>query len=136
VQVLVTDIVSAYVSNNSVPSNEVPALIQNVYSALLNVETASAAPSITSEQPQPAVSIKKSITDEFIVCLEDGQKFKSMKRHLMTKFQMTPEQYRAKWGLPDNYPMVAPKYATARSALARASGLGSKGGKPKNKAAQ
>jgi predicted transcriptional regulator len=135
VLVIVTDIVSAYVSNNSLPPSELPALMQSVYSAIMDVP-ATAAPISEPEKLEPSVSIKKSVTEDYIVCLEDGLKFRSMKRHLTTKFQMTPEQYRRKWGLPDTYPMVAPAYATARSAMARASGLGAKGGKAQKKGAR
>jgi predicted transcriptional regulator len=134
--VLVTDIVSSYVSKNSLPSNELPALIQSVYAAIVNAEPARIAtePPVSPTKQPPAVAIKKSMTDDFIICLEDGEKFRSMKRHLMTKFQMTPDQYREKWGLSKNYPMVAPNYSSARSAMAKAAGLGAKGDKTKKKA--
>jgi predicted transcriptional regulator len=120
---LTADIVSAYVSRNTVPSAEIPALINQVYSALMRVsnETAVAAP---AEPLKPAVPIKRSITPEYLVCLEDGKKFKSLKRHLRTLYQMTPDQYRAKWNLPADYRMVAPKYAAVRSQLAKQMGLG------------
>ncbi|HEY1364136.1 MAG TPA: MucR family transcriptional regulator [Xanthobacteraceae bacterium] len=119
---LTATIVSAYVSNNSVPSTELPALIGQVHSALTRVSSGnSEAP---SEPPRPAVSLKRSITPDYIVCLEDGKKFKSLKRHLRTQYKMTPEQYREKWGLPPDYPMVAPNYAAARSKLAKQMGLG------------
>jgi predicted transcriptional regulator len=120
---LTADIVSAYVSNNTVSSAEIPALISQVYSALMRVSavTAVAAP---AEPLKPAVPIKRSITPEYLVCLEDGKKFKSLKRHLRTQYQMTPDQYRAKWNLPADYPMVAPKYAAVRSQLAKQMGLG------------
>ena len=119
---LAADIVSAYVSNNSVAANDLPALIGDVYAALQRVSKGEAEPSV--EPLKPAVPLKKSVSPEFIVCLEDGKKFKSLKRHLRTQYNMTPEQYREKWGLPADYPMVAPNYAAARSALAKQMGLG------------
>lgn len=119
---LTADIVSAYVSNNSVPSSDLPALIGQVHSALSRVSSGQIEPS--SEPPKPAISVKKSITPDHIVCLEDGKKFKSLKRHLRTQYNMTPEQYREKWGLAPDYPMVAPNYAAARSHLAKQMGLG------------
>jgi predicted transcriptional regulator len=120
---LTADIVSAYVSNNTVSSAEIPALISQVYSALKRVSTITvvAAP---AGLLKPAVPIKRSITTEYLICLEDGKKFKSLKRHLRTQHQMTPDQYRAKWSLPTDYPMVAPKYAAVRSQLAKQMGLG------------
>jgi predicted transcriptional regulator len=119
---LTADIVSAYVSNNTVGSAEIPNLIGQVYSALLRVSNGHVA---TSAEPlKPAVPIKRSITAEYIICLEDGKKFKSLKRHLRTQYDMTPEQYREKWGLPPDYSMVAPNYAAARSQLAKQMGLG------------
>ena len=122
---LAADIVSAYVSNNPVPMAELANLIGDVHAALLRV-TQGAAPVQAIEPPKPAVSTKKSITNEYIICLEDGKKFKSLKRHLRTQYNMSPEQYREKWGLPADYPMVAPAYATARSNLAKQMGLGQK----------
>ena len=119
---LTADIVSAYVSNNTVSAAEIPALINQVHGALLRVSTGqSEAP---SEPLKPAVPVKRSISAEHLVCLEDGKKFKSLKRHLRTQYNMTPEQYREKWGLPPDYPMVAPNYAAARSQLAKEMGLG------------
>lgn len=119
---LAADIVSAYVSNNSVPSGDLPSLISEVHLALTKVgDGAVEAP---AEAPKPAISIKKSITPDYIICLEDGKKFKSLKRHLRTQYNMTPEQYREKWGLAADYPMVAPNYAKARSDLAKEMGLG------------
>lgn len=119
---LAAEIVSAYVSNNSVPATELPALINEVYNALTRVGgTPVEAP---AEPLKPAVSVKKSVSNDFIVCLEDGKKFKSLKRHLRTQYNMSPEQYREKWGLPADYPMVAPNYAAARSRLAKEMGLG------------
>jgi predicted transcriptional regulator len=119
---LTADIVSAYVSNNSVSASDIPGLINQVHAALMRVSSGqSEAP---AEPLKPAISVKKSITPEYIVCLEDGKKFKSLKRHLRTQYNMTPEQYRDKWGLPPDYPMVAPNYAAARSQLAKQMGLG------------
>ena len=129
---LAADVVSAYVSNNPVPTSELPSLIAAVHASLQFV----------AEGPQPkeplvpAVPIKKSVQPDFIVCLEDGKKFKSLKRHLRTKFDMTPDQYREKWDLPHDYPMVAPNYASRRSELAKAIGLGqARKGKPSKKKA-
>jgi predicted transcriptional regulator len=124
---LAADIVSAYVSNNSVPAAELPALISDVYNALLRV--GSGAPIAPAEPPRPAVPVKRSVSNDFIICLEDGKKFKSLKRHLRSRYNMSPEQYREKWGLPADYPMVAPNYAAARASLARNMGLGKRGGK-------
>ena len=122
---MTADIVAAYVGANSVATTDLPALIQSVHRALTGVatggEVAEAAPR------EPAVPIKKSITPEFLVCLEDGRKFKSLKRHLRTKYNMSPEEYRSKWSLPKDYPMVAPSYAKARSELAKQMGLGQGG---------
>ena len=119
---LAADIVSAYVSNNSVAAADLPSLINEVYGALQRVSTGEAEPA--PEPLKPAVPVKKSVMPDFIVCLEDGKKFKSLKRHLRTQYDMTPEQYREKWGLPADYPMVAPSYAAARSELAKQMGLG------------
>ncbi|MGR7995439.1 MULTISPECIES: MucR family transcriptional regulator [unclassified Xanthobacter] len=119
---LVADIVSAYVSNNSVDSAELPALIGDVHAALQRITQVESEPEV--EPLKPAVPVKRSITPDFIICLEDGKKFKSLKRHLRTQYNMTPEQYREKWGLPADYPMVAPNYAAARSELAKQMGLG------------
>ncbi|MGQ3675401.1 MucR family transcriptional regulator [Xanthobacter sp. TB0139] len=115
------DIVAAYVSNNSVAANDLPALIESVHRALGQLGTPSAPP---AEELKPAVPIKKSVTPDYIICLEDGKKFKSLKRHLRTSYGMTPDAYREKWGLPKDYPMVAPAYAAARSELAKNMGLG------------
>ena len=120
---LAADIVSAFVSNNSLPATELPALISSVHHAL-NVLARGAAQPVTEEPKAPAVAIKKSVQSDYIVCLDDGKRFKSLKRHLRTAYNMTPEQYRAKWGLPASYPMVAPNYALARSELAKRLGLG------------
>src|SRR5476649_710400 len=119
---LTAEIVSAYVSNNTVPAAEIPGLISQVHTALVRVSGKSG--DAPAEPLKPAVSVKKSITPEHIVCLEDGKKFKSLKRHLRTQYNMTPEQYREKWGLGADYPMVAPNYAAARSQLAKQMGLG------------
>ena len=115
-------IVSAYVSANELPPQDLPRLIQTVYSALRDV--ASAAPVAQDVGQEPAVAIKKSVTADFIICLEDGKKFKSLKRHLRTRYAMSPDEYRAKWALPHDYPMVAPNYAKERSNLAKRMGLG------------
>lgn len=127
---LTADIASAYVSNNTVAAGDLPAVIQSIFKALTMVDAPAEAP----EQPKtPAVPVKKSLTDDYLICLEDGRKFKSLKRHLRTKYNMSPEEYRAKWGLPKTYPMVAPAYAAARSQLAKQMGLG-QGGRPAAKA--
>ncbi len=120
---LAADIVSAYVSNNSVPAADLPVLIGDVHAALVRV-VGPAVGTPPAEASRPAISVKKSVTNDFIICLEDGKKFKSLKRHLRTQYNMTPEQYREKWGLPSDYPMVAPTYAAARSNLAKKMGLG------------
>jgi predicted transcriptional regulator len=119
---LSADIVSAYVSSNSVPASELPTLLSSIYAAL--TKTVQAQSQKPPAELAPAVPVKKSVTADAIICLEDGKKFKSLKRHLRTTFEMTPEQYRAKWGLSADYPMVAPNYAKARSELARTMGLG------------
>jgi predicted transcriptional regulator len=119
---LTAEIVSAYVSNNTVPAVDIPGLISQVHGALSRVSSGAGMAAI--EAAKPAVSLKRSVTPEFIVCLEDGKKFKSLKRHLRTQYNMTPEQYREKWNLPPDYPMVAPNYAAARSELAKQMGLG------------
>jgi predicted transcriptional regulator len=115
-------IVAAYVSKNAVPANEIATLINSVHAALMRV--ASGHGHVNGEAPKPAVPVKKSIAPDYLVCLEDGKKFKSLKRHLRTQYNMTPEQYRDKWDLPADYPMVAPNYAAARSELAKQMGLG------------
>ena len=120
---LAADIVSAYVSKNSIPAADLPALINEVHAALLQV-AGGTGPAAAVEPPKPAVPIRKSIADDYIVCLEDGRKFKSLKRHLRTQYDLSPEQYREKWGLAPDYPMVAPSYAKARSNLAKQMGLG------------
>lgn len=115
-------IVSAYVSANELPPQDLPRLIQTVHSALK--EVAGAAPALQEQGQEPAVAIKKSVTADYIICLEDGKKFKSLKRHLRTRYAMSPDEYRQKWGLPHDYPMVAPNYAKERSNLAKRMGLG------------
>ena len=117
---LTADIVAAHVSNNSVAISDLSVLINNVHAALSGLGTQV----IEEEKPVPAVSIRTSVKPDYIVCLEDGKKFKSLKRHLRTQYNMTPEQYREKWGLAPDYPMVAPNYAAARSHLAKQMGLG------------
>jgi predicted transcriptional regulator len=119
---LTADIVSAYVSNNTVAASDISTLISQVHSALMRVSNGQG--EVTSEALRPAIAVKKSITPEYLICLEDGKKFKSLKRHLRTQYDMTPEHYREKWGLAPDYPMVAPKYAEARSQLAKQMGLG------------
>src|SRR5215207_582015 len=121
---LAADIVSAYVAKNAVPVAELPALIASVHLALSN--TAQGKPEQPQEELRPAVSIKKSITPDYLICLDDGKRFKSLKRHLRTAYNRTPEEYRARWNLPSGYPMVAPNYSQARSALAKSMGLGQK----------
>jgi predicted transcriptional regulator len=118
---LTAKIVSAYLGNNSVPSGEIGNLISQVHAALKRVSEGQIA---VAAEAKPAVAVKRSISSDYIVCLEDGKKFKSLKRHLRTRYDMTPEQYREKWGLPPDYPMVAPNYAATRSQLARQMGLG------------
>lgn len=123
---LTTEIVAAHLSHNNMSADEIPALIQRVYKTLatVNGETAN-----FSERPQPAVPLKKSVTPDYIICLEDGKKLKMLKRHLKTAYNMSPEEYRERWGLPADYPMVAPNYAQQRSDLAKEIGLGTGGGK-------
>jgi predicted transcriptional regulator len=122
---LAADIVSAHVSNNSVAISDVPLLIRNVHSALVGLSEPVSAPVVKQE---PAVTVRASIKPDYIVCLEDGKKLKMLKRHLMTHYQMTPDDYRAKWNLPADYPMVAPNYAEQRRTLAKKIGLGRKPG--------
>ena len=120
---LTADIVSAYVSHNTLPATDIPVIIEQVFKTLSTVtgEASSAA-----DRPQPAVPIKRSITPDYLICLEDGKKLKMLKRHLKTAYNMTPEQYRERWGLEANYPMVAPNYAARRSKLAKDIGLGTR----------
>ncbi len=121
---LTTNIVASHVANNLVAVGELPKLIQQVYSALASVGNAAAA--APAPRPQPVVPIKKSITPDYIICLEDGKKLKMLKRHLKTRYNITPDEYRERWGLPPDYPMVAPNYAAQRSELAKKIGLGTK----------
>ena len=118
-----TRIVSAHISNNSVQASELPALIQQVYASLT---TLGSVPAQAAERREPAVPVKKSVFLDYIICLEDGKKLKMLKRHLMTSYDLTPDAYRERWGLPSSYPMVAPSYAERRSALAKSIGLGRK----------
>ncbi len=132
---ITTDIVAAYLSNNPMPAGDIQSLIQQVHIAVVGM--ASGIRPVEAPPQAPAVSVRKSITPDHLICLEDGRKFKSLKRHLRSKYDLTPEQYRAKWNLPKNYPMVAPAYSEARSNLAKQIGLG-KGGrrrKPATKSA-
>jgi len=123
---LTTEVVAAYVGNNSVAMNDLPHLIGEVYDTLFKVGKGKFGGAVSNTKP--AVPIKKSMTDDYIICLEDGKKFKSLKRHLRSHYDMSPEEYREKWSLPVDYPMVAPNYAKARSKLAREMGLGRKPG--------
>ena len=132
---LTADLVSSHFANNSVAPSDVPGVIESVYSTLAKLGSPVEAPVIRQE---PAVSVRASIKPDFIICLEDGKKLKMLKRHLMTRYGMTPDQYRAKWGLPADYPMVAPNYAEQRRTLAKSIGLGTKhvakvGGKPRGR---
>ena len=121
---LTAEIISAYVSNNTVVAAELPAIIGDVHDAL---SKASQRPGpVEREEPRPAIAVNKSVTPDYIICLEDGKKFKSLKRHLRTHYNLSPEEYREKWALPHDYPMVAPNYAAARSQLAKQMGLGTR----------
>jgi predicted transcriptional regulator len=124
ITLLAADIVSAYVANNSVPVGELSKLIGDIHASLASLATGEQA--VPPQQLTPAVPVKKSIQDDYIICLEDGKKFKSLKRHIGVHYGLTPDEYRQKWGLPATYPMVAPNYAAARSALAKSMGLGRK----------
>ena len=119
---LTAEIVASYVENNTLSTADVPALIQSVHRALTSI--AAGVEAVEAPPKEPAVPIRRSITPDYLICLEDGRKFKSLKRHLRTQYNMSPEQYREKWSLPPDYPMVAPAYAKARSALAKQMGLG------------
>lgn len=130
--VLATQIISSYVGNNTVPSGELPALMTTIYQSLTRLGTAQAQ---AETRPDPAIPVRRSVTPEYIVCLEDGKKLKMLKRHLKTAYNMTPEQYRERWNLPADYPMVAPNYAKQRSKLAKQIGLGTARRTPKRKAA-
>ena len=121
---LTAKIVAAFLTNNAATVTELPTVIRSVYRALIALATPAPAPE--AEKPVPAVSIKRSVTPDYIVCLEDGKKLKMLKRHLFSTYNLTPDEYRAKWGLPPDYPMVAPSYAAQRSSLAKAAGLGRK----------
>ena len=127
---LTSQIVSAHVSHNTVAPDALPSLIQEVYRTLVNIGKQPA----QAEKPTPAVPIKQSVRQDRIICLEDGKSFSMLKRHLMTDHKLTPQQYREKWDLPRDYPMVAPNYAQTRSALAKKIGLGRKGGRPAKRA--
>lgn len=122
---LTSDIVAAHLSNNSLAVSEIPGFINQVFQSLSSIESGRAR---LGERPNPAVPVKKSVTPEFIICLEDGKKLKMLKRHLKTSFNMTPEEYRERWGLAPDYPMVAPNYARQRSSLAKDIGLGRRRG--------
>ena len=122
---LTAQIVSAYVSNNTVVAADLPQLILETFGALSRTSSGGPPP-IDREEPRPKVSVKKSVMADYLICLEDGKKFKSLKRHLRTHYNMSPEEYREKWGLPHDYPMVAPNYARARSDLAKKMGLGTR----------
>ncbi|WP_033926770.1 MucR family transcriptional regulator [Sphingomonas sp. 35-24ZXX] len=124
---LTADIVAAHVSNNSVAVSDIPSLIENVHRALNGLSAGEVV--AEPEMPEPAVSVRASIKPDYIVCLEDGKKLKMLKRHLMTHYNMTPDEYRARWNLPADYPMVAPNYAATRRELAKKIGLGRKPGK-------
>ena len=121
---MAVEVVAAYVGKNAIQANQIPDLIHTVYSSLSLAD--GQVQEVKAEAPRPAVSIKRSVTPEFIICLEDGKKLKMLKRHLKTAYNMTPEEYRERWGLPADYPMVAPNYAQHRSSLAKKIGLGTK----------
>ena len=124
---LAADIVCAFVSKNTVAASDLPNVIGAVHSALAQANGGSHAPApVVRDEQKPAIALKKSITPEYLICLEDGKKFKSLKRHIRTHYNLSPEEYRDKWGLPHDYPMVAPNYAEARSALAKKMGLGTR----------
>ncbi len=124
---MTADVVAAYVGKNALPSSDLPALIRDVHGALSKAHSGEP----EAKPVEPAVPVRRSISNDYIICLEDGKKFKSLKRHLKTKFDLTPEEYREKWGLPADYPMVAPNYAKQRSELAKKTGLGRKSGRKK-----
>lgn len=127
---LTTEIVSAHVSNNDVAASDLPALIEQVHASLARIASGGSA-AASASRPDPAVPIKKSVTSDHLVCLEDGRKLKTLRRHLSTDHGLTPDEYRARWGLPSDYPMVASSYAAKRSELAKKIGLGTKGGRRK-----
>ncbi|MFK0691154.1 MucR family transcriptional regulator [Mesorhizobium sp. IMUNJ 23033] len=130
---IAADIVAAYVSNNPLPVGELPKLIGDIHAALQGIGTPATEPVVKQE---PAVSIRKSVTPDYIICLEDGKKFKSLKRHIGVHYNLSPEEYRQKWNLPSDYPMVAPNYAATRSAMAKSIGLGRKATAPTPAAAE
>lgn len=123
---MAVDVVAAYVSKNPLPASQISEVIHTVYNSLNSLENG--VTDIKNEAPRPAVAVRKSVTPDYIICLEDGKKLKMLKRHLRTTYNMTPDEYRAKWGLPPDYPMVAPNYAAQRSEFAKKIGLGRKGG--------
>jgi len=129
---IAADIVSAYVSKNSIPASELPELLAKVHGSLTSI-AGGQAKTEQAEPKTPAVPVKKSVTPDFVICLEDGKKFKSLKRHLRTTYNLSPAEYRAKWDLPHDYPMVAPNYAKARSELAKQMGLGQQAGRSRSK---
>src|SRR5436190_1529850 len=131
---MTADIVSAYVGNNSVSAADLPSLIQSIHNAISGISTGQVETPVVVQTP--AVSVRKSLNPDFLICLEDGRRFKSLKRHLRTKYNMSPEDYRAKWGLPKDYPMVAANYAKARSDLAKQMGLGQGGRQASRKKAR
>ncbi|EME69776.1 transcriptional regulator [Paramagnetospirillum caucaseum] len=128
---MAVDVVAAYVGKNPVPAGQLPELINTVYGSLSSLEGGQ--PEAKSEAPKPAIAVKKSVTPDYIICLEDGKKLKMLKRHLRTTYNMTPDEYRVKWGLPPDYPMVAPNYAAQRSDFAKKIGLGRKAGETTDK---
>jgi len=123
---MAVDVVSAYVSNNPLPASQIPEIINTVFTSLSSLDSTPVETKL--EAPKPAISVKKSVHPDYIICLEDGKKLKMLKRHLRTTYNMTPDEYRAKWGLPPDYPMVAPNYAAQRSDFAKKIGLGRKAG--------
>jgi len=127
---MVTDVIASYLKKNPVAASDLPNVIQTVYGAFTTPQSGPV--EIVAERPEPAVPLKRSVTPDYIICLEDGKQLKMLKRHLATSYNLTPDEYRARWGLPPDYPMVAPNYATQRSALAKQIGLGSRSreGKP------
>jgi predicted transcriptional regulator len=128
---MAVEVVSAYVSKNQLPVSQIPEIIQTVFASLSSLDAGT--PELKAEAPRPAVPVRKSVTPEYIVCLEDGKKLKMLKRHLRTTYNMTPDEYRVKWGLAADYPMVAPNYAAQRSEFAKKIGLGRKSGEPEER---
>lgn len=128
-----TEIVAAYVANNTVAKEDVPGLIVQIYRTLVGVNGGGVGGVVANDRPQPSVPIKKSVMPDYIICLEDGKKLKMLKRHLKTAYNMSPEEYRERWGLPADYPMVAPNYAKQRSRLAKDIGLGTTGRKGRDR---